>query len=124
MHYLLYPLLAALLAGCVSPTVRAPVGDLSQRPARNPDYHDVRQGDTLYSVAFLYGYEVGQLAAWNGLSPPYTIYKGQRLRLKPPPVSRVVRSRPKPKPHAAKVHSSQPKPQVVAPSRPKTAAGR
>jgi len=124
MRYLLYPLLAGLLAGCVSPTVRAPVGDLSQRPARNPEYHEVRQGDTLYSVAFLYGYEVRQLAAWNGLSPPYTIYKGQHLRLKPPPVARVVHSRPKPKPHLAKVHPSQPKPQIFAPSRPKTAAGR
>ena len=124
MRYLLYPLLAGLLAGCVSPTVHAPVGDLSQRPARNPDYHDVRQGDTLYSVAFLYGYEVEELAAWNGLSSPYTIYKGQRLRLKPPPVSRVVRSRPKPKPRLAKVHPSRPKPQLVMPSRPKTAAGR
>ena len=85
MRYPLYLLLAGLLSACAAPTVRAPIGDRSERPVRNPAFHTVRQGDTLYSVAFLYGYEVEQLATWNSLSSPYTIYKGQRLRLKPPP---------------------------------------
>jgi lipoprotein NlpD len=73
-----------LLSGCTTYAVRAPVGDHSDSPARKPDAHQVRRGDTLYSIAFLYGFSVEELAAWNGLGPPYTIYRGQKLRLVPP----------------------------------------
>jgi len=124
MRCLLYPLLATLLAACAPPTVHAPVGDRSHRPAHIPAAHIVRQGDTLYSVAFMYGFDVQQLADWNRLAPPYTIYKGQQLRLRPPPAPGVAPSRPKPRPAQARVSPSRPKPQTVAPSRPKvTTAG-
>jgi len=119
MRCLLYPLLATLLGACAPPSVHAPVGDRGQRPAHIPAAHVVRQGDTLYSVAFMYGYDVQQLAHWNGLAPPYTIYKGQQLRLRPPPAPPVASSRPKPRPAQARVSPSRPKPQTVAPSRPK-----
>ena len=121
MRYALYLLLAGLLSACASSTVRAPIGDRSERPAHNPAFHTVHQGDTLYSVAFLYGYEVEQLATWNGLRPPYTIYKGQRLRLKPPAARSVRRPPPPPQTAVARIGPSQPKPQQVVPSRPKTA---
>lgn len=88
-----------LLGACISP-VTAPVGDHSKTPVQNPGYHTVQVGDTLYSVAFQYGYAVDQLARWNRLQPPYTIYKKQRLRVKPPPVSKqtkVSASLPKPR---------------------------
>jgi lipoprotein NlpD len=41
-------------------------------------------GDTLYSIAFRHGLDYRELAAWNGIGPPYRIYAGQRLRLTPP----------------------------------------
>jgi lipoprotein NlpD len=44
----------------------------------------VQRGDTLYSIAFRNGLNVNDMAAWNGLGPPFTIYPGQRLRLLPP----------------------------------------
>jgi len=77
-------ILICLLAACSSRQINAPVGDRSARPLRNPDYHRVRQRDTLFSVAFLYGYTVDELAAWNRLHAPYNIYKGQQLRLTVP----------------------------------------
>jgi len=126
MRYVLFLLLAGLLTACAPHTARAPVGDRSTGPLHNPGFHTVRRGETLYSVAFLYGYEVSQLAAWNGIKPPYTIYKGQRLRLRSPPVPAatrpVPRSAPKPRPPAAvsKVSPSVPKTRPVAASRPKT----
>lgn len=46
-------------------------------------YHSVRRGETLYSVAWQYGYDFRQVARWNGISVPYTIYPGQRIRLVP-----------------------------------------
>ena len=108
------------LAACASRPVNAPVGDRSERPLRNPDTHRVRQGDTLYSVAFLYGYTVEELADWNQLRAPHTVYKGQQLRLTPPPKSRPNTtvskvSKPKKKPPS----SSQPKRHATPKSTPK-----
>lgn len=81
-----------LLAACgVAP--RAVVVDRSpqDRPPARPvqpvvtgQTHVVQRGDTLYSIAFRHGLEYRQVAAWNAISPPYTIYPGQRLRLSPP----------------------------------------
>lgn len=140
--YVLLLLLAGLLHACAPYTARAPVGDRSNGPLRTPASHTVRQGETLYSVAFLYGLEVSQVAAWNGLKPPYTIYKGQHLRLRPPapaalPATRsrtahaanerrapVPRSVPKPRPAPAPppLSPSVPKTRAVAASQPKTTA--
>jgi lipoprotein NlpD len=103
-------ILICLLAACSSHQINAPVGDRSARPLRNPDYHRVRQGDTLFSVAFLYGYTVDELAAWNRLQAPYNIYKGQQLRLTVPAKTTAGKgearvSKPKKRPP----RSSQPK---------------
>ena len=43
----------------------------------------VQRGDTLYGIAFRNGVDVRDLAAWNGIGAPYTIYPGQRLHLYP-----------------------------------------
>jgi lipoprotein NlpD len=71
-------------------TTSAPVEEL---PAMNhavkvtplpPGYHQVKRGDTLYSIAFQYGYSFEQVAAWNAIAAPYVIHVGQRLRVMPP----------------------------------------
>lgn len=46
-------------------------------------YHVVAPGETVYRIAKMYGYTVDQIAAWNGLYPPYSIQVGQRLRVSP-----------------------------------------
>jgi len=82
-----------LVAGCAS-TGPAPVEDLSQggprpaaneraapRPAGNTGRYRVERGDTLYSIAFRHGVDYRELAQWNGIATPYTIYVGQELRL-------------------------------------------
>ncbi len=43
--------------------------------------YEVRPGDTLRAIAERYGRDYRELAAWNSLKPPYTIYPGQRLRV-------------------------------------------
>ena len=75
-----------MLSGCATYSVRAPIGDRTQSPARTPDTHQVRRGDTLYSIAFMYGVSVEELADWNQLRAPFTIYGGQELRLMPAPM--------------------------------------
>jgi lipoprotein NlpD len=43
----------------------------------------VHPGDTLYRIATENGISALDLAMWNSVPPPYTIYPGQRLRLYP-----------------------------------------
>jgi lipoprotein NlpD len=45
-------------------------------------YHIVSEGDTLYSIAWRYNFDYKQVANWNEIKAPYTIYPGQVIRLK------------------------------------------
>ena len=47
-------------------------------------FYTVRTGDTLYSIAFRNSVDYRDLAQWNQVAAPYTIWPGQRLRLSPP----------------------------------------
>lgn len=49
-----------------------------------PEYHVVKKGDTLYSIALDYGQDYREIAAWNNLEDPGLIKIDQRLRLFPP----------------------------------------
>ncbi|MEX0386180.1 peptidoglycan DD-metalloendopeptidase family protein [Spiribacter onubensis] len=51
--------------------------------AGTPGIHTVRQGDTLYQIAWAYGLDFRDVARWNAIGEPYVIYPGQRLRLRP-----------------------------------------
>lgn len=73
-------LTALLMAACAGGGL-APVRESPEKSAGKPEYHVVRRGDTLYAIAWRYGYDYRQLAQWNGIRPPYVIYPGQRLRL-------------------------------------------
>ena len=58
----------------------------------------VQRGQTLYRIATDNGIAPADLATWNGLSAPYTIYPGQSLRLFPSngarPATTVATGRP------------------------------
>ncbi len=80
--------LAAVCAGCVvtrTEVVRIRHADGSTPAAptatMRADDHVVARGETLYSIAFRSGLDWRQVAAWNGLAAPYTIYPGQHLRM-------------------------------------------
>lgn len=49
-----------------------------------PEFHVVRKGDTLYSIALDYGEDYRDLAAWNRLEDPAKIRIDQKIRLFPP----------------------------------------
>lgn len=77
----------ALMAGCgSSKVVRSSGGGTSPVKVSQPKYgatHVVRKGETVYRIATGNGITALDLALWNGIPPPYTIYPGQRLRLYP-----------------------------------------
>lgn len=78
-------LLAALSSGCWTTKVYREPGTSSQPPSkpRHGVTATVKRGDTLFSIASRNDIRLQDLAAWNGLDAPYTIYPGQRLRLYP-----------------------------------------
>lgn len=66
-------------AASSSPSVVTPAA----RPAPGGTYKVVK-GDTLYSIAFRNRVDVRDLAGWNHIDSPYTIWPGQELKLAPP----------------------------------------
>ncbi len=78
--------LSVLLVGCSSsPSGGVRVVDrngntVSQRPAVTTGQYVVRRGDTLFSIAFRYGWDWKALAARNQIPEPYTIRPGQTIR--------------------------------------------
>ncbi len=84
LKMLLTVLLTVLLTACAGDPSRAPVEERSQgsdlsKPRAG--YYSVSRGDTLYAIAWRFGYDFRKLAKANGIPSPYTIYPGQRLVL-------------------------------------------
>ncbi len=48
-----------------------------------PRTYTVKNGDTLYGISWRYSLDYREVARWNGISSPYTIYAGKTLRLYP-----------------------------------------
>ena len=77
--------LSVLLVGCSStPSGNVRVVDRNnatpQRPTVTTGQYVVRRGDTLFSIAFRYGWDYKALAARNNIPAPYTIHPGQTIR--------------------------------------------
>ena len=100
---LLFLLLALLLGGC---------GSLSKQDHRRSYItYKVRPGDTLYSIAWRYGHDYREVAAWNRIRRPYDIYPGQKLV--------IITSHEKAKPPGKKPVVSRTAPATGAPSQAK-----
>jgi lipoprotein NlpD len=123
----------ALLSACARTTVvRAPSRGKPSglRPASQPKPGStafVRKGDTLYRIATERGVSPLDLAMWNRIPPPYTIYPGQRLRLAAPdarpvyPPPRVVSAPSRPlatRPLATRPPAGMQAPPVATPPKP------
>jgi lipoprotein NlpD len=90
-------LMAVVLAGCASKGRHAPViergvtGKKSEETGKKsshekdwrPESYVVQKGDTLYSIAFNYGFDYHELAELNGIKDPRVISIGQEIRLFP-----------------------------------------
>ncbi|MDR6957434.1 peptigoglycan-binding protein LysM [Pseudomonas brassicacearum] len=78
--------LSTLLVGCSSTqsgnvrVVDRNNNAAPQRPTVTTGQYVVRRGDTLFSIAFRYGWDYKALAARNNIPAPYTIHPGQTIR--------------------------------------------
>jgi len=104
-RYALLTAIAAVVLGGCSVKTGAPVIDRAPdaraagakpgtaakpapRPAdARPEFHIVRKGDTLYSIALDYGLDYRELAQWNDVTATSIISIGQQLRLSPQAVA-------------------------------------
>jgi lipoprotein NlpD len=98
-------LIVNILAGCSSSGHRAPVverGEAANKrvvpPPKNlrekdwrPQVHVVQKGETLYSIAFNYGFDYHELAELNGIQNPGVISVGQEIRLFPGSANAIAR---------------------------------
>jgi lipoprotein NlpD len=88
-----------------------------QRNADAQRYYTVKAGDTLYSIARHYGRDYRDIAAANGIGPPYELRIGQQLV-----VSEVSSARPEEAGHladagpGAEIFALPPQPVVDAPA--------
>lgn len=76
---------SSVLVGCSSsPSSGARVVDRNnaapQKPTVTTGQYVVRKGDTMFSIAFRYGWDYKALAARNNIPVPYTIHPGQTIR--------------------------------------------
>ncbi len=123
-------LLSLMLVACSSNSINAPIDSRSNEThprssstvktsplktgrsysTSGAAYYVVRQGDTLFSISRQHGIDQWQLANINGIASPYTLHKGQRLKLRGKGKTGAVTA---PAPKAGKV-KSKPAPKVVA----------
>ena len=75
--------LSMLLSACGSSRVVREGGAAGASTAQPGQTVTVKRGDTVYRLAINNGISPLDLATWNSIAPPYTIYPGQRLRLYP-----------------------------------------
>ena len=112
--------LAWIVAACShlpAPVEERDPRQFTQRVTADGHYR-VRRGDTLHAIAFGFGLDWRDLAAWNGIRTPYLIYPEQEIRLSPPKVvtrpvpSRIARTRPSDD-HPATVPTTTVKPEIT-----------
>jgi len=90
LHLLITMMLMVCMTGC---TGFVSVHEKFSNDFPRDNEYTVTRGDTLFSVAFRYGWDYKALARANGISHPYTIYPGQTLNVSRTTVSRSVASR-------------------------------
>lgn len=79
--------IALALSACSTVVVEAPGtarGAGVAHAAAPGGTYVVAKGDTLYAIAFRKGVDFRDLAKWNNIAPPYTIWPGQSLHLAAP----------------------------------------
>ncbi|MEA3277037.1 MAG: peptidoglycan DD-metalloendopeptidase family protein [Pseudomonadota bacterium] len=94
------------LSGCGS-TGPAPVDSRDAYGPAPSGYYRIRNGDTLYAIAFRRGVDFRNLASWNGIQSPYRIYAGKLLRVEPPEGTvRAAQGSGRPTPSSTSIASS------------------
>jgi lipoprotein NlpD len=105
------------VVACIALTLTACGGTPRYTP--EADTHIVRRGETLFSIAWRYGKDPGDVARWNRLGDGSLIHPGQVIRLSPRsgPASSSTRTTSRPPPKALPKVPTQPPPPWTWPTK-------
>ena len=98
--------LVATLVGCIDPQVgvrrtgpSSGTANVNRVPTRaRVGEHVVQKGETLYAISFKYAVDFRDIARWNNIIDPYTIYPNQRLLVRDPSAAPALEASARPNP--------------------------
>jgi lipoprotein NlpD len=71
--------LCVVMTGCLSSREFISTEEKFSKNQKVTSFHIVEKGDTLFSIAWTYGWDYHELAGTNSIAKPYTIYVGQKI---------------------------------------------
>ncbi|MGK0249050.1 MAG: lipoprotein NlpD [Oleispira sp.] len=78
--------ICVVMTGCLSSREFISTEEKFSRSQKATSFHIVENGDTLFSIAWTYGWDYHELALTNSITKPYTIYVGQKIDIVNPPL--------------------------------------
>lgn len=113
------------MTGCINTREFISTEAKFSKSKKSTTFHIVETGETLFSIAWTYGWDYHKLASANSIPRPYTIYAGQKIDIS----NRVAKKRPtkvasvgktsKPVVKKEKAATAPQKPRQVAPTKAK-----
>ena len=82
--------------------------------------YQVKSGDTLYSIAWRYGYDSREVAAWNNIPAPYTLVPGEHIYIIPPYQKQARNDLPRDRVASNRTPTSHSSSRIAVTSRPPT----
>lgn len=67
------------MTGCINSREFISTEAKFSKSKKSTTFHIVEKGDTLFSIAWTYGWDYHKLASANSIPRPYTIYAGQKI---------------------------------------------
>ena len=77
--------ICVVMTGCITSREFISTEEKFSEKQKVTGFHIVESGDTLFSIAWTYGWDYHQLASTNSIAKPYTIYAGQKIDVSNPP---------------------------------------
>jgi lipoprotein NlpD len=71
--------ICVVMTGCLSSRGFISTEEKFSESKKTAGFHRVEKGDTLFSIAWTYGWDYYELANTNSIAKPYTIYVGQKI---------------------------------------------
>ncbi|MEH6449108.1 MAG: peptidoglycan DD-metalloendopeptidase family protein [Oleispira sp.] len=78
--------LCVVMTGCLSSREFISTEEKFSESKKATGFHIVEKGDTLFSIAWTYGWDYHELASTNSIAKPYVIYGGQKIDIANPPL--------------------------------------
>jgi lipoprotein NlpD len=78
--------ICVVMTGCLSSREFISTEEKFSKSQKATSFHIVEKGDTLFSIAWTYGWDYHELAGTNSIVKPYTIFVGQKIDIVNPPL--------------------------------------